>query len=306
MKQAILFPGQGSQYVGMGKSFYNQYKKVRELFEIAEKETEIPIRDIIFEGPEETLKLTIYQQPAIFVVNLAVWYCTKDRLLPSFFAGHSLGEYSALVASGTLEFLDALRLVRKRSQFMQEAIAPDAGAMAAVIGLDAKVVEEVISSLDEDGICVIANYNSPTQQVLSGEKKVVEKVVNQLKNKGVKRVVFLPVSAPFHSPLMSFAKEKLSKYIEDTEFKKPTVPVVMNIDGKAHRDPAVIKENLKRQIDSPVRWLDTVLFIYSRGTRTFVELGPGRVLSGLVRKSVKDVKVINIDKTDDLVKLRDI
>ena len=280
--KAFLFPGQGSQFVGMGREL------MEKRHELVEKTSEIlgfDIKRLILEGPEEELKKTENTQVAIYLVSYLAFLETGET--PDYVAGHSLGEYTALTAAGVVDFEDGIRIVRKRGELMAQARE---GSMLAVIGLDKKTIEEVLEAFKD---VVIANENSPVQYVLSGEKEAVEKVGEELKKRGAKKVVPLKVSGAFHSPLMEEAKNELAKFLKTVEFKPARIPIVQNVTAKAVTDPTEIKENLIHQMTGKVKWVDTLNFLFNTGVREFVEVGPGKVLTGLVRKTLKDVKVKN-------------
>lgn len=275
-KKAYIFPGQGSQFPGMGQDLYPGHK---DLMESANSILGFRITDIMFSGTAEDLKATKVTQPAIFLHSVVL---AKSRTeAPDMVAGHSLGEFSALVAAGVLSFEDGLKLVSLRAQAMQECCEMQPGAMAAIIGLPDAVIEEVCAGIP--GV-VPANYNSPGQVVISGEEAAVDKACEILKADGAKRALRLPVSGAFHSPLMEPAREKLARAIEATPFQAPRCPVYQNVTAAPTEDPAVIKENCLKQLTSPVRWTQTVLNMAADGATEFVELGPGNVLQGLVKR----------------------
>lgn len=281
MKTAYVFPGQGAQFSGMGKDLYEASCKARDLFEKANDVLGFRITDIMFEGSAEDLKATNVTQPSVFLHSVILAACLDD-FRPDMVAGHSLGEFSALVASGALSFEDGLRLVSIRAQAMQKACLATAGGMAAIIALDDKVIEEICKKID--GIVVAANYNSPGQVVISGENSAVAAACAAMKEAGAKRALPLQVGGAFHSPLMESAREELAKGIEMTPFATATCPVYQNVTASASTDPAVIKENLLLQLTSPVRWSETVRNMVADGASSFVELGPGTVLQGLVKR----------------------
>ena len=280
--KAYVFPGQGAQFVGMGFDLYENSNDARELFEKANEILGFSITDIMFSGTTEQLKETKVTQPAIFLHSVILAKVLGDDFEPEMVAGHSLGEFSALVANGVLEFEDALKLVSARALAMQEACEMQASTMAAVLGLEDAVVEEVCNSID--GVVVAANYNCPGQLVISGSVEAVDKACEVLTEKGARRALKLPVSGAFHSPLMEPAREKLAAAIAATEFHKPTCPVYQNVAAKAVTDPAEIKENLIAQLTGPVKWTQSVQAMINDGATEFIEVGPGKVLQGLVRK----------------------
>ncbi len=302
---AVVFPGQGSQYVGMGRDFYESYPSAREVFEQASDRIKVDMAHLCFSSTDEELRLTENTQPAILTVSYAIYKAIKEMLPEvSFFAGHSLGEYTACVASGIMDFSDAVFAVRNRGRFMQEAVPVGMGAMAAVIGLPFDKVEEVCRSVE--GVVEPANYNSPEQVVIAGEKAAVEAAVSILKEKGAKRAVMLNVSAPFHCSLMKPAAEKLKPVLEELDFSDAEVPVVSNVTASSITSGAEERRLLVEQVTSPVRWYQSVLFMKKNGVDTFVEVGPSRVLSGLIRKTDRKLKVLNVEKPSDLKKLEGI
>ena len=275
---AFLFPGQGSQAVGMGRSFWEKYPEAKALFERADAALGYPLSRLCFEGPEEELKLTENTQPALLTVS-TIAFTLLDRK-PALAAGHSLGEYSALVAAGSLSFEDALRLVRGRGRYMQEAVPVGRGAMAAVLGADGPAI---LSALEQvrSGTVDVANWNSPEQVVIAGHKEAVEEALRVIK---APRSVMLPVSAPFHSRLMKPAEERLGPDLDRTEFKDPAFPIVTNVAAEVIRTGAEAREALKRQVSRPVLWLQTMEVMKAQGISRFAELGAGRVLAGLVKR----------------------
>ena len=301
-KIAFLFPGQASQYVGMGKEFYENYSAVRELFEMANDALGFDIGKLCFEGPEEKLKLTEHTQPSILLCSVVTKKILDLKgIKPDIGAGHSLGEYSALVAAGSLDFAQALKIVRMRGRFMQEAVPEGEGAMAALLGIERKKVEEVLSGI-RDGVVEPANFNSPGQIVISGEKRAVERAVEELKKNGAKRAVFLPVSAPFHCRLMKPAEDKLAKYLDDTDFKDLGFPIVTNVDANVIKRGDEAKDSLKRQVSRPVCWEESVSKIIEQGIGVLIEVGPGKVLSGLARQINREAVCLNVEDEKSLEK----
>jgi [acyl-carrier-protein] S-malonyltransferase len=280
--KAIVFPGQGAQFPGMGKSLYEENPEAKALFEKANEILGFRITDILFEGTEEELKQTKVTQPAIFLHSVILAKTTPD-FAPDMVAGHSLGEFSALVANGVLSFEDGLSLVFQRALAMQEACEINPSSMAAILGLEDQVVEEICAGITEE-VVVAANYNCPGQLVISGSTKGIEIACELLKAAGAKRALPLPVGGAFHSPLMEPAREKLQKAIEETQFHTPICPIYQNVSTTAVTDVAAIKANLIAQLTAPVKWTQSVQQMVADGATEFVECGPGKVLQGLVKK----------------------
>ncbi len=287
LMKAYIFPGQGAQFTGMGLDLYEGSPIAQELFEKANSILGFSITDVMFEGTAEELKQTKVTQPAIFLHSVILAKVLGDDFKPEMVAGHSLGELSALVANGALSFEDGLKLVSKRAQAMQKACEAQESTMAAVLGLEDNVVEEVCASID--GIVVAANYNCPGQLVISGEVAAINKACEILKEKGARRALVLPVGGAFHSPLMEPAREELAKAIEETTFNEPTCPVYQNVVAKAVTSPEEIKTNLIAQLTGPVRWTQCIQAMIADGGTEFVEVGPGKVLQGLMRKIDRNV-----------------
>lgn len=285
--KAYVFPGQGAQFTGMGKELYENSALAKALFEKANEILGFRITDIMFEGTAEQLKETKVTQPAVFLHSVILAKTLGDDFKPEMVAGHSLGEFSALVANGTLSFEDALKLVSQRAMAMQKACEITPSTMAAVLGLEDKVVEEVCASID--GVVVAANYNCPGQLVISGELTAVEQACEAMKEAGAKRALILPVGGAFHSPMMEPAREELAAAIEATTFNTPICPVYQNVPAKAVSDPAEIKKNLITQLTAPVKWTQSVQQMIADGATLFTEVGPGKVLVGLVNKIDKNV-----------------
>ena len=279
MKTAYIFPGQGSQFPGMGKALYESNADARELFEKANEILGFKITDIMFEGTAEDLKRTDVTQPAIFLHSV-ILAKTMDGFAPDMVAGHSLGEFSALAAAGAIGFEDALRLVSIRARAMQKACGLQSGTMAAVMKLEAEKIEEICAGCE--GIVVAANYNSPAQTVISGEVTAVEQACEKMKEAGARRALMLPVGGAFHSPLMEPARAELAEGIEQTIFRTPVCPVYQNVTAAPTTNPESIKANLLSQLTSPVRWTRSVLKMIDDGASHFIEIGPGKVLRGLV------------------------
>jgi len=292
--KAYVFPGQGAQYTGMGQDLYNNSPIARELFEKANEILGFEITKIMFEGTADELKQTKVTQPAIFLHSVILSKVLGDKFQPEMTAGHSLGEFSALVAAGALSFEDGLKLVSKRAQAMQKACESQPSTMAAIVGLNDEIVEQVCAEVN--GIVVAANYNCPGQLVISGAVEAVNEACELLKAKGAKRALILPVGGAFHSPLMEPAREELAAAIEATTINKPVCPVYQNVDAKPQTDPKVIKQNLIAQLTGPVRWTQTVKNMIADGAVSFTELGPGKVLQGLVGKIDNSVETCGYDK----------
>ena len=300
-KVAFVFPGQASQYPGMGKELAEKYPAAKAVFDEADKALGFSISKICFEGTEEELKLTANTQPAILTVSVAVYRVLAElKLTPDFVAGHSLGEYSALVAAGSLKFSDAVQLVRKRGTYMQEAVPAGQGAMAAIMGLSPAVVADVCKRAAEGEICSAANLNSPEQTVISGDANAIKRAVELASQSGAKRAVILAVSAPFHSALMAPAQEKLEKDLKKIEFSPLRVPLVTNVDADTIETGDEAREALVRQVTMPVRWEESVQLMIDEGVNTFVEVGPGRVLTGLLRQIERSVAALNVEDEKSL------
>lgn len=289
--KAYVFPGQGSQFPGMGKELYEKSAVVRGLFDQANQILGFNIKKIMFEGTAEDLKQTNVTQPAVFLhsVSLAQMIETFE---PNAVAGHSLGEFSALVAANALSFEDGMQLVAMRAEAMQEACEIQPSTMAAILGLEDRIVEEVCLSVD--GVVVPANYNCPGQLVISGEIEAVEKACELLKEKGAKRALILPVGGAFHSPMMEPAREKLERAIEQVRFHKPICPIFQNVTASAVSDPDEIKKNLNIQLTAPVKWTQTIQNMWAEGLTSYLEVGPGRTLQGLIKKIEREAQVSGV------------
>jgi [acyl-carrier-protein] S-malonyltransferase len=280
--KAYVFPGQGAQFIGMGKDLYEKSEAARDLFEQANSILGFRITDLMFSGTEEELKQTLVTQPAVFLHSTIQAAVSANSFRPDMVAGHSLGEFSALVANKTLTFSDGLLLVSKRAMAMQKACEKNPSTMAAILGLDDKIIEDICNNISE--IVVAANYNSPGQVVISGSNEGIDRAIDLLKEKGAKRAIKLSVGGAFHSPLMEPARLELEEAIRNTVFSNPVCPVYQNVNAKPSIDPEIIKSNLVSQLTSPVRWTQSVLNMIADGATSFVEVGPGCVLSGLIKK----------------------
>ncbi|MCZ7601278.1 MAG: ACP S-malonyltransferase [Melioribacteraceae bacterium] len=298
-KRAFLFPGQGSQYVGMAKDLYEKSVEAKEMILTAEEATGVKLSHIMFNGPEDSLKQTDVTQPAIFVHSVAL--ASIIRILDAdMAAGHSLGEYSALVASKAIQYYDAVKLVRKRGELMLRAGIEQPGTMAAVLGIEALKLEEICNSVSENYVVQCANFNSPGQIVISGSVEGVHEAMKLAKENGAKLVKELVVSGAFHSPLMRSAKEEFKQELDKTNFYDAKFPVYANVTGKSVTNKLEIIDLLYRQLDSPVRWEETINNMISDGADEFIEIGPGKVLQGLVKRINPDVKFFGIDKFEDV------
>ena len=287
MMKAYIFPGQGAQFIGMGRDLYESSALAKEMFEKANSILGFRITDIMFSGTDEDLKQTKVTQPAIFLHSTILTSVLGSSFKPDMVAGHSLGEFSALTANGALTFEDGLKLVSKRAMAMQKACEMTPSTMAAILGMDDQIVEEVCSSIE--AIVVPANFNSPGQIVISGSNEGIDEAIELLKARGVKRAIKLAVGGAFHSPLMEPARAELESAILDTRFNNPVCPVYQNVNAQPSKDPGAIKNNLVAQLTSPVRWTQSILNMISDGADSFTEVGPGTVLQGLVKKINKDV-----------------
>jgi len=296
-----MFPGQASQYPGMGKELAENYPAARAVFEEADEALGFSISKMCFEGSEEELKQTANTQPAILTVSVAAYRVVAEKgLAPDFVAGHSLGEYSALVAVGSLNFSDAVRLVHKRGKYMQEAVPAGQGGMAAIMGISPAVVQDACKRAAEGEICSAANLNSPEQTVISGHASAVKRAVEIASQLGAKRSMMLAVSAPFHSALMMPAQEKLEKDLRATSFADLQVPLVTNVDADTIRKGDEARQALVRQVTMPVRWQESMRLLLDEGVNTFLEVGPGRVLTGLMRQIERSVASLNVEDEKSL------
>ncbi len=301
---SLIFPGQGSHSVGMGKEFYDKYSLVKNIFSKADEVLGFNLSKIILNGPISEMNLTKNTQPAIFVVSYSIFSVMKEEFnidlnKANFFAGHSLGEYSALTCANALQFDETVRLLHLRGQFMQDAIAPNKGAMLAVLGLELDEILKEINFISKNGICEIANDNCPGQLVISGDNNSIHKLHSNLKKKSVRGVI-LPVSGPFHCSLMKSAESKMRHTIIESIFKDPKPSIISNVTAKAENKVSIIKKLLIQQITSTVRWRESVEYMIKNGVNEFIEIGPGKVLSGLVKRINKVVKVFNINSIDDI------
>ncbi|HET7521991.1 MAG TPA: ACP S-malonyltransferase [Bacillales bacterium] len=303
-KIAFLFPGQGSQAVGMGKAFQQENVKAADIFSRADERLDYPLSEVIFQGPDERLKLTENTQPAILTMSVAALQAVQDSGIEAdYAAGHSLGEYSALVAAGALTFEDAVYAVRKRGLFMEEAVPAGEGAMAAVLGLDGETLASITEQVSADGESVqLANLNAPGQIVISGTAKGVQIAGEKAKEAGAKRVLPLHVSGPFHSRLMEPASAKLKNVLDDITIHEANIPVIANVTADKMQTPSDIHENLLAQLYSPVRWEETVRKLLDLGVDTFFEIGPGNVLSGLVKRVKRRAKTFPVNDPESLQK----
>ena len=304
---AFVFPGQGSQHAGMGKELADNFEVARHVFEEANDALGFDLASLCFNGPDEELKLTTNTQPAILTTSIAALKVVEQEtdLKPSFTAGHSLGEYSALVCAGAMSFADAVKTVRQRGAFMQEAVPVGVGAMAAIIGLDADVLQSVCDNAAQGEVVSPANFNSPGQVVIAGHATAVDRAIELAKEKGAKRALPLPVSAPFHCSLMVPAGEKLAEVLSSIETSAMTFPVVSNVEALPNSDHGRVKELLVAQVSAPVRWDESVANMSANGVERFIEIGPGKVLSGLVKRIDKSLSSANVEDCKSLGKLNE-
>ncbi len=304
---SVVFPGQGSQFVGMTKELYSEFNYVKELFQQADDALGFSLSKIILEGPKEKLDETENTQPSIFLASQSIYQIIKketkvDLSKANFFAGHSLGEYSALAASESLNFDQTIKLLKKRGNAMQSAVPKGEGGMLAVLGIDIEKLNKILEDNVSSYKCFIANDNSNGQIVISGKNKDIESLILDLKKDSIKNIK-LPVSAPFHCELMRKATEVMRKEIEITEFKKPNNSIVSNVTSIETRDPLQIKELLIKQIESPVRWRESIIYMVNKGVRKFIEIGPGKVLSGLIKRIDKNLSITNVNGINDIKNL---
>jgi len=295
VKLTAIFPGQGAQKVGMGKDLYDNNEKARELFERADEILEFSISDLSFNGPDDTLRISYNTQPAIFLNSAILYKLIEDKYDFSYTAGHSLGEYSALFASGVLSFEDGLRLVRERGRLMSEKSEHGEGTMAAIIGLPYKTVSDILEKANRKGIVIAANFNSPEQIVISGEKRAVKYACELAIDAKAKRAIELNVSNAFHSPLMKRASEQFADFIDQFEFKNPKIPFLAAGDLNIYTEGTKIKEYMKNQIMLPVKWVDVVMKMKREGVTAVVEIGPGRTLCNLIKRINRDIELNTIN-----------
>lgn len=301
-KIAFVFPGQGSQAVGMGKDLYENFPAAKKIFEEADDALGFRLSEMCFAGGEADLQLTANTQPAILTTSVAAFRAMEAEgfPLPDFVAGHSLGEYSALVAAGAVEFSDAVQTVRRRGQYMQEAVPFGTGAMAAILGLDLPTIEAACADAADGEVCSPANINSPSQIVIAGGSGAVDRAIEILKERGAKRAIKLNVSAPFHCDLMKPAQEKLEKDLAEIEYRDLRFPIIENVTAEANSRGARVKTALTEQVSKPVRWSQSVENLIAQGVERFVEVGAGKVLSGLIRQINRDVRCLNVENTESL------
>jgi len=301
-KIAYIFPGQGSQAVGMGKDLFDNFRIARDVFEEADDALGFKFSEMCFSGTTEDLALTANTQPAILTVSIAAYRVMEAEgfPLPDFVAGHSLGEYSALVTANAMTFSEAVKTVRKRGMYMQEAVPIGVGAMAAILGLPVETVENACTEAAQGQVCTPANINSPSQIVIAGNSEAIDRAIEILTERGAKRAIKLNVSAPFHCALMKPAQEKLAKDLQEINFEDLRFPVIENVSAEANMKGERAREALTMQVSAPVRWADSIENLITKGVETFVEVGAGKILTGLVRQINRDVRCLNVENSDSL------